>query len=161
MSAATLLAIGVTILCAGWLWFYIVRPILEDFGWIATGESVNTYSERAPVVMSRSEERPAPSALSSKDGQSDGRTDSFVYERGDLTMFYKLLRKYGVPREEARPILKAMRVPLSNDVWADSAPAAKPAPADEQPAYVTPIVGRPTSARFESDPDFPYQAPAH
>lgn len=31
-----------------------------------------------------------------------------------------------------------------------------------QPAtqYVTPFVGRPTSARFETDPDYPYQAPA-
>ena len=26
--------------------------------------------------------------------------------------------------------------------------------------YRTPIVGRPTSARFETDPDYPYQAPA-
>jgi hypothetical protein len=56
MSAATLLAVGVTILCAGWLWFYIVRPILEDFGWITDGETVNTSQDRARAVMSRSED---------------------------------------------------------------------------------------------------------
>lgn len=28
------------------------------------------------------------------------------------------------------------------------------------PQHVTPIVGRPTNAKFETDPDYPYQAPA-
>ena len=32
-------------------------------------------------------------------------------------------------------------------------------PEEDQP-YVTPIVGRPTSAKFETDPDYPYRAPA-
>lgn len=31
---------------------------------------------------------------------------------------------------------------------------------DDEPVHVTPIVGRPTSAQFETDRDFPYQAPA-
>ena len=30
----------------------------------------------------------------------------------------------------------------------------------DAPVYTTPIVGRATSARFETDPDFPYQSPA-
>lgn len=29
---ATLFIIGVSIVIAGWLWFYVVRPILEDYG---------------------------------------------------------------------------------------------------------------------------------
>jgi hypothetical protein len=49
-----------------------------------------------------------------------------------------------------------MRIPLSNDVWAEAAPTDPNAAA----AHVTPIVGRRTSAVFETDPDYPYQAPA-
>jgi hypothetical protein len=33
---ATLFAILVTIVIAGWLWFYIARPILVDYGVIRT-----------------------------------------------------------------------------------------------------------------------------
>lgn len=33
-------------------------------------------------------------------------------------------------------------------------------PTEEEPGYTTPIVGRPTAARFETDPEYPYQAPA-
>jgi hypothetical protein len=114
--------------------------------------TVKRYAQPRSYVMSRHTTDAPPPALSSKDGQSDGRTDSLLYERTELLMFYKLLRKYGIPREEARPVLKAMRIPLSNDVWASAAP-----PEQE---HVTPIVGRPTNARFETDPDYPYQAPA-
>jgi hypothetical protein len=32
---------------------------------------------------------------------------------------------------------------------------------EEEPVHVTPIVGRPTRAQFETDMDYPYQAPAH
>lgn len=147
--AASLFGIGVLILATGFVWFWIVRPILEGCGII---RDVNDSLEESPALMSRVKESAPVEPLSSKDGQSDGRTDSLLYERGELLMFYKLLRKYGVAREEARPVLKAMRIPLSNDVWADAAPP--------EVAHVTPIVGRPTNARFETDPDFPYQAPA-
>lgn len=117
--------------------------------------TVNDYQDTRPRVMSRSENTVLVERLSSKDGQSDGRTDSLVYERAELQMFYTLLRKHGVSREEARPVLKAMRIPLSNDVWASAAPAA-----DDTP-HVTPYAGRPTSARFDvTDLDYPYQKPA-
>lgn len=155
MSAATIFTLGVTILCVGWLWFYIARPILEDFGWITTDDTVNTYEDAAPIVMSRSDNGALSDRLSSKDGRSDGRTDSDQVGRAELLMLYKILRKYGVPREEIRAALKGVRVPLSNDVWASAAPAS---PQDDA-EYRTPIVGRPTNARFESDPDFPYVAP--
>lgn len=47
---ATLFAISVSILILGWLWFYIVRPILEDYGVIVAPESVKDYADAAPVV---------------------------------------------------------------------------------------------------------------
>lgn len=153
MNAATFLAIGVTILCVGWLWFYIVRPILEDFGVIRVNDYDDAAAPAPVVVMSRSEMSAPVSPVSSKDGQSDGRTDSDQVGRAELLTLYKVLRKYGIPREEIRPALKGVRVVLSNDVWASAA-------ADDAP-YITPIVGRSTSARFETDADFPYQAPAH
>lgn len=49
---ATLFMIAATIVTIGWLWFYVARPILEDFGLIAVDdgeESVNHSQE----VMSR------------------------------------------------------------------------------------------------------------
>lgn len=49
---ATLFAIAVTIVILGWLWFFVARPILEDFGVIAVGqqpESVNTSQAATPI----------------------------------------------------------------------------------------------------------------
>ena len=110
---------------------------------------VRRSDDGGSVVMSRAEYNALVDRLSSQDGQHDGRTDSPAPGRTELLTLYKVLRKYGVPREEIRAPLKGVRVPLSNDVWAAAAPA--------EPQYVTPIAGRPTAAAF--DPDFPYEAP--
>lgn len=45
--AAQVFAILVTIVIAGWLWFYIVRPIFEDFGVVRPFEGVKS----SDVVM--------------------------------------------------------------------------------------------------------------
>jgi hypothetical protein len=119
--------------------------------------TVKRYVSARPAVMSRSQNSDAGEALSSKDGQNAGRTDNDQIGRAELLTLYKTLRKYGVPREEIRPALKGVRVPLSNDVWAS---AAEQAP-QEDANYRTPIVGRVTNAKFETDADFPYVAPTH
>jgi hypothetical protein len=54
--AAQVFAILVTIVIAGFLWFYIVRPILEDYGIIKEGEGVKP----SQVVMSRAPSPPPP-----------------------------------------------------------------------------------------------------
>lgn len=144
--AATIFAILVTIVIVGWLWFYIVRPILEDYG-VITPQPVNYYQAAPSEIMSSAPTALADDPLSSQDGQPDGRTDSPTPSRAELLTLYRILRKYGVPREEIRAALRGVRVPLSNDVWASAAPA--------EPQYTTPIAGRPTSAAF--DPDFPYE----
>lgn len=157
MNAATLLAFGVTILSAGWLWFYIARPILEAYGVIR----VNDYEATAPVVMSRSEDSAAlsrPLSPQTDSGQTDRPPLQTQPGRAELLTLYKTLREAGISREKVRPVLKAVGIPLDNNLWADAAPAEPDATAA---SYVTPIVGRATSARFETDPEFPYQAPAH
>lgn len=120
---------------------------------------VSNYQERAPHVMSRSDDDDAPSRPSSPqtDGvQTDRQPAPAVPGRAELLTLYSTMRAAGISREKARTALKAVGLPLDNNLWAEALPAA---PADE--SYVTPIVGRPTSARFETDPELAYQAPAH
>lgn len=64
MTAAQLFLAAVSIVIAGWLWFYVVRPILEDFGIIRDAETVNTSQQVVPR---------APEARSADD--TDRRTD--------------------------------------------------------------------------------------
>jgi len=143
-------AAGAVFVAAPWLWAR-VRAMQYTDRRRPSYHVVKPSAERDTIVMSRSEYQALVDRLSSQDGQRDGRTDSAPPSRDDLITLYRILRKYGVPREEIRAALKGVRVPLSNDVWAAAAPAEPPA------QYVTPIVGRPTSAQF--DPDFPYVAP--
>ena len=150
----------VTIVIIGFLWVFIGRPILEDFGLIAR-HSVSYYQVDAPHVMSRSapERAPSvPSALETDGAQTDRRATMPVPSRAELLTLFRALRAAGMNRDTARAALKAVGLPLDNNIWADAAPVTLGA--IETPAYVTPIVGRRTSATFETDPDYPYQAPA-
>lgn len=123
--------------------FVVIGMVAAGLSSMAIGWIVNRYREMSGRAMSSAENVPAPMPLSSKDGQDDGRTDGNPIGRAELLTLYTVLRKYGVPREEIRPVLKGVRVPLSNDVWASAAPPP--------PVHVTPVAGRPTDA------DFPYQ----
>jgi len=50
---ATIFSILVTIVIAGWLWFYVVRPILEDYGIIRSDEVMSsTPDERTTPITS-------------------------------------------------------------------------------------------------------------
>lgn len=153
--AAFIFALCVGILTIGFVWFWIARPILEDCGIIR----VNTSQDSAPVVMSRSVESAAPSLASSVQTdvvQTPDQTDDPATKRAKLFDTYKPLRKAGMNRDDARALLKPWGIPLDNNVWAEVGAALE----KEAAQYVTPYVGRPTSARFETDQDFPYQAPA-
>jgi hypothetical protein len=133
---------GVALSCGYWYWAFGTGPV----AWaLAVVRAVKRLLSPLTNIMSRSENTPTVEALSSKDGQPDGRTDTDPIGRTELLTLYKVLRKYGVPREEIRPALKGVRVPLSNDVWAA-------APANTNDAHVTPIA-HPTRAVFEQDPD--------
>ena len=151
--AAILFSSLVAFLIIGWLWFYIGRPILEDIGIIA----VNNIEEAAPNNMSSvgaGASPSLPSSLQTDSRQTADRPALAMPSRDVMLNTCKMLRKHGMSREEARSMLKSMGLPLDNNLWADAAPA------DDEPIHVTPIVGRPTRAVFETDPDYPYQAPA-
>lgn len=139
----------------GVLWFYVARPMLEDFGLLRPRESVNDFAEDAPEIMSRDGALPVDvSPVVPTDGRASdaGRTEPQpAYTTEQLLTHYQWLRRLGAKRDEARPHLKAMGIPLHNDLWARAAPP---------PQAVTPIAGRPYDpARYHyEDPDLRYQA---
>lgn len=66
----------------------------------------------------------------------------------------KLMRGYGLTREQAREVVKAFGGAFPNDLWTQVAPP----PTEGQ--TVTPIAGRTTKARFEyDDPALNYAEP--
>lgn len=93
----------------------------------------------APVVMSREEDNEWRSGLSDLRPDTD-QTQTTTYNRAGMIDIYRLMRKYNIPREEARAAFQSAALPLDNNQWAKVAP---PAP------HVTPIAGRATNAVFE------------
>lgn len=108
----------------------------------------------APLPMAV---RPRTDGPDSPDGQPSVPAMWAPTREQQLTLF-RLLREYGVPREKARPALKAAGWVLSNDVWAQAAPP-EPEPADD--LLITPYAGRITRRHYyPGDADMEYQAPA-
>lgn len=124
---------------------------------------VNTfkkYVEVRPRVMSRSaNDAPASALLSPQTDspQTDRQPATAQPGRAELLTLFKALRAAGIKRDDIRPALKGVGLPLDNNLWTDAAPAESD---EAESSYRTPIVGRHTNARFETDPDYPYQAPA-
>lgn len=150
--AATFFAIAVTIVILGWLWFYIVRPILEDFGIIREQESVKPYQ----LVMSNEEAPPLP------DKQTDGADRPSVSEdnlevprlqldRTKATVI-ELMVYNGWQVGEIRAVIKGDNGAIGAEVE-----AARKRLGIEAAEPRTPIAGRPTSAQFA--PSSPYQPP--
>lgn len=153
---ATLFAVGVSILILGWLWFYIVRPILEDYGVIVAPERVKDYEDAAPVVMSRSGDaapEKVPPSLQTDDRQTTDRPMMPVPTPNEMLDIFRVLRAAGVKREALQGAWRAAGLKLDNNLWRDAAPT----PAE--PVTVTPIAHRPTNAQFQSDPEFAYEPP--
>lgn len=132
------LAIGLISMAIGWA--------VRAYDWLINWRPVNNSAAPAPAVMSRSMSAPAVDLLSSKDGRTDDDQDAPVITRDDLITLYTILRRHGIGREEIRPALKAIGVPLSNDLWAKAAPPPPQVEPVEQ--YQTPIAERPTNAAF-------------
>jgi hypothetical protein len=143
--------------------FSWLTELQEEHGSI-TRAGVNTVKRYVAVersVMSLGDENVAPSLRLSQEtqAQTDRQTEQAPRIRAeDLLTLCKLMRLAGISREDAQEAFRESGLPFNNNVWAKA--AAPQASADA--SYVTPIVGRPTSARFDvTDPDYPYQAPAH
>lgn len=123
-------------------------------------EHVKRLREAAPV-MSQLEAAPPTPIAPVVQGTEAGRTPDAPpkpsYTPEQLLTFYRWLRAAGLKREDARPQLKAMNIPLSNDLWA-KAETPTPEPDD---LTVTPFAGRVTRRSFyQDDPELEYQPPA-
>jgi len=84
--------------------------------------------------------------------QTEVQTDKPALSREIMLDIYRLLREHQVPREKARPVLKAAGIPLDNNLWSQVAPPS------QEPTELTPIAGRPKSGQFH-DPALEYQPP--
>lgn len=149
---AQLFAIAVTILIAGVVWFFVVRPILEDYGIIRPREGVNHYPESDTDLMSRAQvDTPprAPSSLQTDGAQTPDRPMMPVPSQEKMLDIFRALRAAGIKREAVSIPWRAAGLPFDNNLW------AKAAPDDEM--SVTPIAGRPTPAKFHDDPELEYQ----
>ena len=154
---AILFAACVVIVTAGVIWFHILRPMLESFGLIrapAEPEAVNDYQEADAVVMSRAsiaaDENPPPS-LQTDSRQTTDRPMMPTPARDVMLDTYRSLRKHGYAREEARAMLKALGLPLDNNLWSK---------ATEEPTERAPISGRPIPPGVkyhEDEPELEYQ----
>jgi hypothetical protein len=119
---------------------------------------VNHSAKSAPVVMSRSSESEhhiSPSSLQTDSRQTTDSAARALPSRDVMLDTYRLLRKHGMAREEARPMLKALGLPLDNNLWTEAAPPSK-----DDDVLITPYAGRATKRSFYPDePELEYQAP--
>ena len=122
-----------------------------------TAARVNHFVPDAPIILSS-----APARLASETApsvQTDGQT------RGDRAMMptptttqildsCRVLRQAGLTRDQARAALKALGLPLDNNLWSQAAPT------DDGQVIVTPFAGRVTRREYyPDDPGLVYQEP--
>lgn len=173
---AQIFGIAVTIVILGWLWFFVVRPILEDYKVIRPTESVKNYERAAPIVTSpilpsKQEEAPQqragikpPIPLSGLVSGTDTADFDLAAVPSDLTYEEVVAILAGQMTPAGKPAYSGKKIyglvgGNYNDFTAlmrrlrvkDEAPA-------EPPESVTPIAGRVTRAGFrEVDPELSYQ----
>lgn len=140
----------------------LIKGLSELTLWLERrAERVKRSEDAARVITSsgRSLEKNMPAVVQRTDGgrPADG-PPAPVYSRDVLLDTYKWLRRLGATREEARIRLKAIGIPLSNDLWAKAEPPPPPELDEDDALYETPIAGRATDATFR-DPLLEYQPP--
>lgn len=153
---AVVFSVAVTVVIAGFLWFYIVRPILEDYGIIAP-RAVSYYQVDDPAtvrVMSRQEEQTVKQTKQTAQTDADLWMGRVQVDR-TKTALIELLVYSGWNVGEIRALLKGDSGVLGQEI--DSARKrlgiTPPAP------HITPIANRPTRAVFEQDPELAYEPP--
>jgi hypothetical protein len=157
-----------------------VMPWLRSWWQMAVEYQRDRYEQRAPayglrddrVKTFQDDDRAGDDIMSRKTAQTaaDGtqtQTDERVSEASQWMERLKVDRTKmalieltvysGWSVDEIRKVVKGD----NNVMGAEIESARKRQGVEPEPAYVTPIVGRPTAARFETDPEYPYQAPAH
>lgn len=156
---ATLFAIAVSIVIAVFLWFYIARPILEDWGVIKKEESVSDYQpgvKTAPAPQApkkQPEPEPARSAPepSGTAFAGSGNQDDLTLNADEIEAVARMIKHnttavkpsksstiqagFGVSRGGSAAYVRAS---LIYDKFFGQ----------PEPAVTTPIAGRRTRARF-------------
>lgn len=126
---------------------YIERPraerevsaLLAEYQLEITSSDRPSEPSAASVLRTDGEIAPAPPVV-------------LTPTRAQIIDSCKLMREYGLSREQARAIVRVYGGALPNDLWTQVAPA------DE--AVVTPIAGRSTKAVFRyDDPELEYVEP--
>lgn len=150
-----LLLFACLLIAVGLIRFFSWLTELQEKHGSVTRAGVNTVKRYVVVerpVMSRHDEGAGPyfpQSLQTDGAQTPDQTEIAALRRAKLFDTYRTLRELGMSRDAARAFLKPWNIPVDNNLWADAAP-----PEDE---HRTPIVGRPTNAKFETDADYPYQ----
>lgn len=149
MTVTHLYLAGVSVLCVGVLWFYIVRPMLEGFGLIAP--QVSSDLPAAPAeIMSNEARNDAPSLAS--DHRPDARPRDETPARPKATdeqflTLFEVFKAAGYSREEARSILRPFGVPVDNNLY--SRAPKPPEPMGGDPRIKVPPYQRPPQTADE------------
>lgn len=141
-----LFAVAVTIIIAGFLWFYVIRPILVDWGFIVDAETVNDYQP----VMSCPVTPPTAQIQTDKQTDLGLSVDDLSAPRLQLdrtkVAVIEVMVYNGWQVGEIRAVVKGDNGAIGAEVE-----AAKKRLGIETPEARTPIANRPTAATFASD----------
>lgn len=125
--------------------------------------SVNNFQDAAgtaPHIMSRQTPQTVTDGTQTQTDERVSEADRWIerlrVDRTKLTLI-ELTAYTGWSVDEIRKVIKGDNNVLGSEIEG----ARKRQGIEPEPSYITPIVGRATNARFETDPDYPYQAPAH
>lgn len=124
---------------------------------LGAAEPVNDYEDGEPIVMSRGQNNDreiSSSSLQTRPQTASDQTEDPRARRAKLLDTYRVLRKLGMNRDDARALLKPWDIPLDNNLWSQAAPPP------EEPQEKAPISGRalPPNVKFhEDEPELQYQ----
>ena len=126
--------------------FIMIGLLALGLGSWLLGWLVKTYDRLRAGAMSSAvagDQKSRPSSLETDARQTPDALAPSKMKAEELLTVCRLMRAYGIKREDAQAAFTASGLPFNNNVWASAAPP----PA----SHITPVAGRPTDA------DFPYQ----
>jgi hypothetical protein len=150
------------VVSCGAIWFYIVRPMLEDWGLLAPRD-VSDNAPPAPVVMSRA--APEAASISIDTSTIPAKSEPPKAELTERAIVQWMAQQKTVDgwRWSANAIYQHMRG-NRNEVmgWVREVRGGKPeSPAEDDDLTLTPFAGRVTRRSFyQDDPELEYQPPA-
>lgn len=127
--------------------FLVIGMTVLGLGSVALGWIVKTYDRLTAHTMSSAgagDQKASPSSLETDARQTPDAPAPAKMKAEELLTVCRLMRAYGIKRDDAQAAFIASGLPFNNNVWASAAPP----PA----SHVTPVAGRPTDAEFPYQP---------